>query len=58
MMVVFLKQIGTSGCCKFADDMEIGGVANSEEEYLRLQEDVHRLGRWAEHSGRNYLPFT
>ena len=33
---------------KFADDTKIGGVADSDEDCQRIQQDVDRLEKWAE----------
>ena len=33
---------------KFADDTKIGGIVDSEESYLGLQQDLDRLGQWAD----------
>ena len=33
---------------KFADDTKIGGVVDSEEGFLRLQQDLDQMGQWAE----------
>ena len=33
---------------KFADDTKIGGIVDSEEGYLRLQQDLDQLGQWAD----------
>eukprot|EP00061_Rhincodon_typus_P007917 g30070.t1 len=33
---------------KFVDDSKIGGVVDSEEGYLRIQQDLDQMGRWAE----------
>eukprot|EP00061_Rhincodon_typus_P004049 g21629.t1 len=33
---------------KFEDDIKIGGVVDSEEGYLRLQQDLDQMGQWVE----------
>ena len=33
---------------KFADDIKIGGIVDSEEGYLGLQQDLDQLGQWAD----------
>ena len=33
---------------KFADDTNIGGVADSEQDCQRIQQDINRLETWAE----------
>eukprot|EP00061_Rhincodon_typus_P006467 g27134.t1 len=33
---------------KFADDTKISGVMDSEEDYLRVQEDPDQMDQWAE----------
>ena len=33
---------------KFADDTTIGGIVDSEEDYLGLQRDLDQLGQWAD----------
>eukprot|EP00061_Rhincodon_typus_P013250 g39510.t1 len=33
--------------CKFADNIKIGGVVDSEEGYLREQQDLDQMGEWA-----------
>jgi len=32
---------------KFSDDTKIGGIVDSEEGYLGLQQDLDQLGQWA-----------
>ena len=33
---------------RFADDTKIGEVADSDEDCQRIQQDIDRLGKWAE----------
>eukprot|EP00061_Rhincodon_typus_P019014 g48444.t1 len=33
---------------KFADDTTIGGVVDSQEGYLRVEQDLDQMGQWAE----------
>eukprot|EP00061_Rhincodon_typus_P005338 g24722.t1 len=42
--------------CKFEDDTKTGGVADSEEDYQRIQQDIDQLVAWAEKWQMEFIP--
>ncbi|MBB6707133.1 reverse transcriptase family protein [Proteus mirabilis] len=51
LFVIYINDLDASirgTVSKFADDTKIGGVVDSEEGYLRLQQDLDQMGQWAE----------
>ena len=39
---------------KFADDTKLGGVANTPEDRIRIQDDLDRLENWAKMNKMNF----
>ena len=51
LFVIFINDLEEnigSMVSKFADDIRIGGIVDSEEGYLGLQQDLDQLGQWAD----------
>jgi len=41
---------------KFADDAKVGGIADSDEDRQRIQQDIDRLETWAERRQTEFNP--
>eukprot|EP00061_Rhincodon_typus_P000557 g12046.t1 len=51
LLVVYINDLDVNVggmVSKFADDTKIRGVVDTEDSYLRVQQDLDHMGQWAE----------